>query len=187
MRTVVIMNIKQGLATGLQKFPPLRWGLSLAVCLFAPQNNVGVVGAIFNDQGQVLLVHHVFRPDYPWGLPGGWVERAEAPARTIQRELEEELNLPVQIEKILFCDPQGLEKNVTTPPGLGLAYYCRARGLSSSLAHIGQAKAAYEVLSAIWVDPEKIECKLAALQQKAITLGKLEFEREQRCNDNTNN
>ena len=73
------MTMKRRLADWLQRFPPLRWGLKLAVWLFAPRHQVGAVGVVFNNAGQVLLVEHVFRPDYNWGLPGGWVERGESP------------------------------------------------------------------------------------------------------------
>ena len=69
------------------------------VKLFAPKNHIGAVAAIFNEAGQVLLVEHVFRPYYSWGLPGGWVNKGESPAHTIKREVEEELNLKIQVKK----------------------------------------------------------------------------------------
>ena len=73
--------------------------------------DVGAVGAIFNHAGQVLMVEHVFRPDYVWGLPGGWVNRGENPAYTIEREVKEELNLTVEVKKLLICEPQGGNKH----------------------------------------------------------------------------
>ncbi len=172
------MAIKEYLANWLQRSFLLRWGLLVGVKLFAPKNHVGAVGAIFNDAGQVLLVEHVFRPLYAWGLPGGWVNRGEYPAHTIQREIEEELNLAVQVKKLLLCEPQGGNGDATTPRGLGLAFYCRPANGNASLHHIERAHSAYEILSARWVDPEKIEWELLPLQQKAIMLGKQEFERE---------
>ncbi|MBZ0287924.1 MAG: NUDIX hydrolase, partial [Anaerolineae bacterium] len=53
--------------------------------------SAGVVGVVFNDAGDVLLVEHVFHPYTPWGLPGGWVDHREDPARTLEREMREEL------------------------------------------------------------------------------------------------
>lgn len=172
---------KHHFAIWLIRFPFLRWGLAVGVRLFAPKNYVGVMGVVFNSDGQVLLAHHVFRPDFPWGLPGGWVERGEDPALAIQRELHEELNLKVEVRRILFCVPQGEKPTTTTPLGLGLAYYCRvAEGIESPLGQMRQAKSAYEVLAAEWVDPACIERKLEPIHITAIKLGQQEFEDEQR-------
>ena len=169
---------KRRLAHWLQVFAPLRWALELGVKLMAPQNHVGAVGAIFNEAGQVLLVEHVFRLDYPWGLPGGWVNRGENPAYTVQREIKEELNLTIEVKKLLLCEPQGGGKHRSTPPGLGLAYYCRASDDDISLRSIEQARNSFEILSACWVCPEQIEWRLLPLQHKAIILGKQEFDSE---------
>ena len=57
---------------------------------------MGAVAAVFDDAGKVLLVEHVFRTDYPWGLPGGWVAPGEAPVDAVRREIEEELQLQVR-------------------------------------------------------------------------------------------
>ncbi|GAB4432652.1 MAG: hypothetical protein Kow0031_14070 [Anaerolineae bacterium] len=174
------MSGKERLARWLKTVPPLRWALWLAVRLFAPRNRVGVVGVIFNDAGEVLLVEHVFRPDFAWGLPGGWVEQGEDPAEAVQREIHEELNLPVSVKKLLLCQPQGLTKNLTTPRGLGLAYYCRATGSQAELQQRArQAASAFEVLSVAWVAPEKINWTLEPLQSRAIALGLGEFDHEQ--------
>jgi len=170
------MVFKQYLAVWLQRVWPLRWAFSIAVRLFAPTNYVGVMAAVFNDNGQVLLVEHVFRPDYPWGLPGGWIERGESPAGALQRELEEELNLTVDVKRILFCEPQGVHRSSSTPRGLGIAYYCRA--VTTQLGDIEHARSAYEVLGADWIDPARIEWKLARLHQLAVDLGRKEFELE---------
>ena len=173
------MSFKQRLAPLLRrilrKIPILRFGWALGVRLFAPKNNVGAVAAIFNDSGQVLLVEHTFRPDHPWGLPGGWIERGENPVHAIQREIKEELNLTILVKKLLLCDTQGADDEPTTPPSLGLAYYCRLETNSLSLPSTNS----YEILSVAWVMPDAIEWPLARLQQRAIIMGKAEFDREQ--------
>ena len=51
----------------------------------------GVVGAVFDDQGRVLLVKH--RYNAGWQLPGGGVGRGEAPEIALLRELGEEVGL----------------------------------------------------------------------------------------------
>lgn len=174
-------NAKNHLAVWLKRFPFLRWGLALGVRLFAPKNYVGVMAVIFNDEGKVLLAQHVFRPDYPWGLPGGWVERGEDPVLAVQRELQEELNLKVEVRRILFCVPQGEKPDTTTPPGLALAYYCRvADDVALPLEQMGEAKSAFEVLAAEWVDPTCTSRTLNPIHVSAIELGHQEYKNEQR-------
>ena len=169
------MTLKRRLASILRTTPALRFGWALVVRLLAPKNNVGAVAAIFNDSGRVLMGEHTFRPDHPWGLPGGWVERGESPVQAIQREIQEELNLSIVVKKLLLCDTQGAKDEVVTPPSLGLAYYCRLPSGGPSLP----STSSYEVLSVAWVLPAEIEWPLARLQRQAIIMGKAEFDREQ--------
>lgn len=171
------LTTKRRLAHWLRYFPPLRWGLVLGVRLFAPRQTVGVSASIFNEAGQVLLVEHVFRPYYPWGLPGGWIERGEDPAKAVQRELQEELQLQVAVKRLLLCQPQGCRTGV--PPGLGLAYYCRLVDGQSALERVAQAPARYEILALEWADPDTINHRLTPLDRQAVALGKREFDREQ--------
>ncbi|MCB0194090.1 MAG: NUDIX hydrolase [Anaerolineae bacterium] len=173
------MNFKRMLANLLQEVILLRWAFSIAVRLFAPRNNVGVMGAIFNSSGQVLLVEHVFRPQQPWGLPGGWVERGEDPAQTIRRELQEELNLAIDVRKLLFCEPQGGEALSSTPLSLAIVYYCRLIDEQSTLS-IDNAHSAYEILSYKWVYPHHIEKDLPPQQRNAIRIGQTEFDKEKK-------
>ena len=51
----------------------------------------GVAGAVFDDQGRLLLVRQRYAPG--WRLPGGGVARGEAPAKAVLRELREEVGL----------------------------------------------------------------------------------------------
>jgi ADP-ribose pyrophosphatase YjhB (NUDIX family) len=109
------------LATFLQKVP---WVVGVARFIWRlkqPKFSAGVVGVMFNEAGQVLLVEHVFHPYAPWGLPGGWVDRDENPDEAVIRELREELELDAQIGPLLLAE-------VDFGNHLDLAYLCYARG-----------------------------------------------------------
>lgn len=62
-----------------------------------PRYTAGVVGVLFDAQGRVLLVEHVFHAPHAWGLPGGWMNRNEDPSVSLVREFQEELALEVQV------------------------------------------------------------------------------------------
>lgn len=59
---------------------------------------IGAAAVIFNDQGQVLLFRHTFRPaSRHWGLPGGWMKPGESIQAGLEREVYEESRLRVQV------------------------------------------------------------------------------------------
>ena len=72
-------------------------------CL-SPRFTAGVVGVILNDIGEILLVEHAFHPQYPWGLPGGWMDRKESPAATLEREIQEEMGMTITVLRPLKID-----------------------------------------------------------------------------------
>ena len=109
--------------------------------LTRPKFSVGVVGVVFNDDNQVLMVEHVFHPYIPWGLPGGWVERNEHPAVGVCRELQEELSLTVTAGPIIAADLIGSAH-------LDLAYLCLAQGPVGKLS--------YELLQYGWYAPDDL-------------------------------
>jgi ADP-ribose pyrophosphatase YjhB (NUDIX family) len=158
------------LSTLIPRLPPLLWGLRFAVRVVAPRQWVGAVGALFNASGEVLLLEHVFRTDYPWGLPGGWVERREDPSETVRREFAEELQLNVEVGRLLHCARVPAIATSAAPPHLGLGYFCRHSG--------GQCVIASEILAFEWVDPCRIGHELAPFQKRVIELGREQFERE---------
>jgi 8-oxo-dGTP diphosphatase len=64
----------------------------------------GVVGVVINSDREVLIVEHVFHPEWPWGLPGGWLGRGESPRQGLQRELHEETGLSVRVLRPILID-----------------------------------------------------------------------------------
>jgi 8-oxo-dGTP pyrophosphatase MutT (NUDIX family) len=97
-----------------------------------PHHTAGVVGVVLNARDEVLVVEHVFHPEHPWGLPGGWLERDEAPAHALARELQEETGIRVSIGLPLL-----VEAGYYLHSHIDIAFLCHATsdvaGLSSEL------------------------------------------------------
>lgn len=81
----------------LVRHRPFNWLLAGAVRLVVPSHRIGVALVAFNAEDELLLLRHVFHPQVPWGLPGGWLNRNEAPADGLARELREETGLRATI------------------------------------------------------------------------------------------
>jgi ADP-ribose pyrophosphatase YjhB (NUDIX family) len=60
-----------------------------------PSFTVGANCVIERDDGDILLVRQVYRKR--WGLPGGLLERGEAPADAVVREVAEEVGFTVDL------------------------------------------------------------------------------------------
>lgn len=111
------------LSSALLKYPLLADLMRLAYGLIQPRYTAGVVGVIFNDAGEMLIVEHAFHPRHPWGLPGGWTGRGESPAAALSRELREELELTVEIVRPLVIDNATYSK-----AHLDISFLCQASG-----------------------------------------------------------
>ena len=59
-------------------------------------------GALFANDGQVLLVHKTYGNG--WDIPGGYVDVGEPPAAACHRELLEELSLDRPARRLLAVD-----------------------------------------------------------------------------------
>jgi 8-oxo-dGTP diphosphatase len=155
-------DLKRAVRRLAAEFWPARWVVRGAARLVAPRQPVGAVGAVFDGDGKVLILEHAFRTDFPWGLPGGWVERGEDPRETVIRELREELGLDVDVRELVLCAAVGRRRRSTHPPHVGLAYYCRLLS--------GAKRQSMEVLGFEWIDPAHPPRALAPFQQTAIDL-----------------
>ena len=74
---------------------------SIIVWTGSPKFTVGVVGLVQDDEGRVLLLHHTYRGNKPWGLPGGGLRAGESLEECLRRELREEANLEIVIDGLL--------------------------------------------------------------------------------------
>lgn len=82
---------------GLQFFGQLpAAGRRFIVRRVAPAWTAGSVAIIERDDGRWLMVKPVYREG--WSLPGGLIDRGEAPADAAVREFREELGLRIRVE-----------------------------------------------------------------------------------------
>jgi 8-oxo-dGTP diphosphatase len=64
---------------------------------------VTAAAIIFNEDHEVLLLKHRFRPGSGWGLPGGFLKPGEQPLNALQRELQEEIALQIHQVEIFWA------------------------------------------------------------------------------------
>ena len=141
------------LAARLVPFIP-EWLYSALLQLTQAHFLVGVTGYVFNPQGQVLLLHHVFRRRYPWGPPGGWLQHGEDPVHALRRELREETGLEVQVHQPLYVHQEGRH--------LEMIYLATTEG--SAFRFSG------EILDAAFFDPHALPHPLLPHHQRLLPL-----------------
>ena len=128
-------TLKQKLAR-LMRLPLLHglmlWGMKVLV----PQQRIGVSLIALDDQDRVFLLKHVFHPRVPWGPPGGWLGRNEAPAAGVLRELYEETGLTAVLGPVVHM---ALEER---PTHIGIAYMAKIQP--------GTLRLSSEILEAAW-------------------------------------
>ena len=129
-------DLKRTIARWLRRVPFLYTIFVYVLNCVSPSFTNGVTGVIFNQQGHVLLLEHVFRLQYPWGLPGGWMGRREQPQEALQRELMEEIGLPIRVGPPLHIELNGPPRHLET------GFLCQIQG---EVAHLSN-----EILTARW-------------------------------------
>jgi ADP-ribose pyrophosphatase YjhB (NUDIX family) len=83
------------------QLPLPRKARSTIIWLLNPKFTVGVVGLVHDEEGRILLLKHTYRPGKPWGLPGGGLRPGESLEDCIRREVQEEANMKIQVERLL--------------------------------------------------------------------------------------
>jgi ADP-ribose pyrophosphatase YjhB (NUDIX family) len=137
----------------------LRWQI---VSLLSARYVVGAHAVIRDDRGQILLLYHPYRGQYPWGMPGGGLKRNESPEQGVVRETFEEIGLHVRPRRLLLVRKS---KNVSH---LAIVYECEIVG--------GEMNFGPEVREARYFAPEAIPEQMMAGERAAIreALGLLE-------------
>ncbi len=143
-KTVVLSRLWRLLPDGVQ------WRV---IWLLRPKLFIGVSGILFNEAGEVLLLRHRFHHRHPWGLPGGLLEPGENLAQCWQREVREETNLLVTVERLV--------DQRTTPLNIDFIVQGQIVGGELSLDTA-------EILDAVFFAPNALPNGLHIHQQSAI-------------------
>ena len=64
-----------------------------------PRKRTIAQGVLRNPEGEVLLCELSYKKE--WDLPGGVVDPGESPARCVEREIQEELGIEVEVGRLL--------------------------------------------------------------------------------------
>lgn len=129
------------LLSGLFRLVPssvLRLGLFLANAKF----NHGAVAVVSNNEGQVLVLRHVYRKSYPWGFPSGFVNAGENASTAALRELKEEAGLEAMIIHVGAT-------TLVAPRHLETVVYGHANAA-------GPIQQSHEIFEARWVTPDQV-------------------------------
>ncbi len=109
---------------------------------------------ILDDEGKVLLLDHVFRPDSGWGLPGGFLNKAEQPESALRRELHEEIGVDLEDVEMLFARTLPLQRQ--------LEIYFKARAIGVPEPH------SFEIRKAEWFPLDGLPAQLSKDQRRLI-------------------
>ena len=113
---------------------------------------VSATAIIFNDEGKVLLLDHVLRPNSGWALPGGFLKKAELAHEALARELEEEIGLAATDLKVVFAN--------THRRHIEIFFSVEAEGEP----RIGSR----EIIGYRWFSPRELPSNMARLQKRMI-------------------
>lgn len=138
------------------RLPVIRSFLALAVKMVVSRHRAGVTLVCFNHEDKVLLLRHVFHPMTPWDLPGGWLERDEAPDECVLRELREETGLAADLGPVVRLTRE------STPSHIGITYMGRVNELTP------EPVLSSEILEARWFEPDGLPRRIRPTTRLAV-------------------
>jgi len=133
-----------------QKCPPLlRYRLVRAA---QRKFTVSVGAIILNEENRVLLLDHLLRPKFSWGIPGGFINASEQPVDAIKREIFEETGL--ELEDIQMFRVRTIYRHVE------ILYLARGRGTAEVKSR--------EINALGWFAPEEMPAQMSSAHKQLI-------------------
>ncbi len=113
--------------------PPeeVRQRLSKELGYITPK--VGANGAIFDEEGRILLVRRA--DDGTWCLPGGWVDPNETPAQAAVREIKEETGLDARMVQLVNVFTRLPDARSGPHTAVAVVYLCEVTGGMLQISH----------------------------------------------------
>lgn len=96
---------------------------------------VGADAAIFNEQGEILLMERI--DGSGWCLPCGWVEPQERPCDAAVREVWEETGLHVKVKQLVGVFTRMPSQKFGTHTMIAIVHLCEVVGGQLTLSHEG--------------------------------------------------
>jgi ADP-ribose pyrophosphatase YjhB (NUDIX family) len=96
---------------------------------------VGADAAIFNEQGEILLMERI--DGSGWCLPCGWVESLERPGDAAVREVWEETGLKVEIKQLVGVFTRMPSQKFGPHTMIAVVHLCQVVGGQLTLSHEG--------------------------------------------------
>lgn len=109
---------------------------------------------IFDDEGRVLLLEHVFRPNGGWGIPGGFLSKGEQPETALRREMREEIGIELEGVEMLFA------RTLPRPRQIEIYFSARAIGTPRPCS--------FEIRTAEWFKIDNLPAELSKDQRRLI-------------------
>lgn len=141
--------------------------MRFVIKLIVPRSRVGVAVVAVNQANEVFMVRHVFHPLYEWGLPGGWLNRNEAPADGALRELREETGLTAVLGPVVAVQHDPVTAYI------GVSYVATLQPGKFQLSHeLTEARwFAYGALPQPITEHTKVAIDAAVAYKKKMDLG----------------
>lgn len=113
---------------------------------------VSVAAIVLNKKGELLLLNHILRPRFNWGIPGGFINHGEQPEASVRRELREETG--IELENIELIRIRTINRHIE------ILYRAKGKGKAEVKSH--------EISDVGWFTPDNLPDEISDVQKEII-------------------